>query len=127
MEKNNNIIKAINKGGKIISTDKKLELKSVKELELRIVSNSSFYHQNYKIKNFEQLNNLKEKSFNNLKKNHVEDHQSLYNRVTLDLKTDNRLQNIPTDKRIEAIKKGGVDIELQETLRKGYIFGMDYF
>ena len=110
------IIKAINKGGKIISTDKKLELKSVKELELRVVSNSSFYHQNYKIKNFEQLNNLKEKSFNNLKKNHVEDHQSLYNRVTLDLKTDNRLQNIPTDKRIEAIKKGGVDIELQETL-----------
>ena len=110
------IIKAINQGGKIISTDKKLELKSVKELELRVVSNSSFYHQNYKIKNFEQLNNLKEKSFNNLKKNHVEDHQSLYNRVTLDLKTDNRLQNIPTDKRIEAIKKGGVDIELQETL-----------
>ena len=110
------IIKAINKGGKIISTDKKIELKSVKELELRVVSNSSFYHQNYKIKNFEQLNNLKEKSFDNLKKNHVEDHQSLYNRVTLDLKTDNRLQNIPTDKRIEAIKKGGVDIELQETL-----------
>ena len=110
------IIKAINKGGKIISTDKKLELKSVKELELRVVSNSSFYHQNYKIKNFEQLNNLKEKSFDNLKEIHVEDHQSLYNRVTLDLKTDNRLQNIPTDKRIEAIKKGGVDIELQETL-----------
>ena len=110
------IIKAINKGGEIISTDKKLELKSVKELELRVVSNSSFYYQDYKIKNFEQLNNLKEKSFDNLKKNHVEDHQSLYNRVTLDLKTDNRLQNIPTDKRIEAIKKGGVDIELQETL-----------
>ena len=110
------IIKAINKGGKIISTDKKLELKSVKELELRVVSNSSFYHQNYKIKNFEQLNNLMEKSFDNLKKNHIKDHQSLYNRVTLDLKTDNRLQNIPTDKRIKAIKKGGVDIELQETL-----------
>lgn len=110
------IIKAINQGGKIISTDKKLELKSVKELELRVVSNSSFYYQDYKIKNFEQLNNLKEKSFDNLKEIHVEDHQSLYNRVTLDLKTDNRLQNIPTDKRIEAIKKGGVDIELQETL-----------
>ena len=110
------IIKAINQGGKIITTDKKLEFKSVKELELRVVSNSSFYYNDYKIQNFEQLNNLKEKSFDNLKEIHVEDHQSLYNRVTLDLKTDNKLQNIPTDKRIEAIRKGGVDIELQETL-----------
>ena len=110
------IIKAINQGGKIISTDKKLEFKSVKELELRVVSNSSFYYHDYKIQNFEQLNSLKEKSFDNLKEIHVEDHQSLYNRVTLDLKTDNKLQNIPTDKRIEAIRKGGVDIELQETL-----------
>tara|TARA_B100000989_G_scaffold273288_1_gene231329 strand:- start:2462 stop:4816 length:2355 start_codon:yes stop_codon:yes gene_type:complete len=110
------IIKAINQGGKIITTDKKLEFKSVKELELRVVSNSSFYYNDYKIQNFEQLNNSKEKSFDNLKEIHVEDHQSLYNRVTLDLKTDNKLQNIPTDKRIEAIRKGGVDIELQETL-----------
>jgi len=51
-----------------------------------------------------------------IKKNHIEDHQSLFNRVELDLITDNTLQKTPTDKRIEAIKTGKEDIELQETL-----------
>ena len=55
-------------------------------------------------------------SVETIKKNHIEDHQSLFNRVELDLITDNTLQKTPTYKRIEAIKTGKEDIELQETL-----------
>ena len=33
-----------------------------------------------------------------------------------DIITDNKLQKIPTDKRLNAIKKGAIDLELQETL-----------
>jgi alpha-L-fucosidase 2 len=68
------------------------------------------------MQNKKQLATLKEMSVEKIKKNHIEDHQSLFNRVELDLITDNTLQKTPTDKRIEAIKTGKEDIELQETL-----------
>jgi len=103
-------------GGTIISQDQQLEFKGIQKLELRIVSNSSYYFEDFKMQNKKQLAALKEMSVETIKKNHIEDHQSLFNRVELDLITDNTLQKTPTDKRIEAIKTGKEDIELQETL-----------
>ena len=41
---------------------------------------------------------------------------SHFNRVVFDITTDNSLQKLPTDKRLEAVKKGRLDLELQETL-----------
>ena len=103
-------------GGTITAQDQQLEFKGIQKLELRIVSNSSYYFEDFKMQNKKQLAALKEMSVETIKKNHIEDHQSLFNRVELDLITDNTLQKTPTDKRIEAIKTGKEDIELQETL-----------
>lgn len=110
------IVKPSNLEGTLTVTDKNIELKGVKELELRIVSNSSFYSKDYKNQNRTQLNAAVGKSLEALKQIHIEDHQSLFNRVVLDLKTDNSLQHIPTNQRIEEVKQGAVDLELQETL-----------
>lgn len=110
------IVKPSNLEGTLTVTDKNIELKGVKELELRIVSNSSFYSKDYKNQNRTQLNAAVGKSLEALKQIHIEDHKSLFNRVVLDLKTDNSLQHIPTNQRIEEVKQGAVDLELQETL-----------
>ncbi|OUW35019.1 MAG: hypothetical protein CBD39_02385 [Flavobacteriaceae bacterium TMED179] len=110
------IVQPNHHGGTVKTVEDGIELKGVKEIELRIVSNSSYYHKNYKSENINQLSEVQNYSFEDLKGRHVRDHQMLYNRVNFDIITDNKLQTIPTDKRLKAIKEGTVDLELQETL-----------
>jgi alpha-L-fucosidase 2 len=110
------IVKLNHHGGTVTSVDDRLELSGVKEIELRIVSNSSYYHKDFKSKNSKQLTAIEKYSFKELKDRHIRDHQSLFDRVDFDIITDNAAQTIPTDERIEAVKGGAVDLELQETL-----------
>lgn len=110
------IVKPLFQGGELTLSEKALELKGVKEIELRIVTNSSYYHQDYKSVNKKQLNTASNYTLEELKYRHIEDHQALFNRVRFDITTDNTLQALPTDQRLEAVKAGAVDLELQETL-----------
>ena len=110
------IVKLNHHGGTVTSVDDGLELSGVKEIELRIVSNSSYYHKDFKSKNSKQLTAIEKYSFKELKDRHIRDHQSLFDRVDFDIITNNAAQTIPTDERIEAVKGGAVDLELQETL-----------
>jgi len=110
------IVKPLFQGGELTLSEKVLELKGVKEIELRIVTNSSYYHQDYKSVNKKQLNTAANYTLEELKHRHIEDHQALFNRVRFDITTDNTLQALPTDQRLEAVKAGAVDLELQETL-----------
>ncbi len=110
------IVKPNHQGGTVTTVEDGLELNGVKEIELRIVSNSSYYHKDFKSKNSKQLTAIEKYSFKELKDRHIRDHQSLYDRVDFDIITDNAAQTIPTDERIEAVKGGAVDLELQETL-----------
>ena len=109
-------IKTKHTGGTVTAIDKSITLDGVQELELYLVSNSSFYHEEYQVQNLKQLEALQSKGLADLEQRHLEDHQSLFNRVQFDLITDNTLQNQPTDKRLEAVKQGAIDLELQETL-----------
>ena len=109
-------IKTKHTGGTVTAIDKSITLDGVQELELYLVSNSSFYHEEYQVQNLKQLEALQSKGLAYLEQRHLEDHQSLFNRVQFDLITDNTLQNQPTDKRLEAVKQGAIDLELQETL-----------
>ena len=111
-------IKTKHTGGTVTATDKSITLDGVQELELYLVSNSSFYHEEYQVQNLKQLEAFTIQRFRgrDLEQRHLEDHQSLFNRVQFDLITDNTLQNQPTDKRLEAVKQGAIDLELQETL-----------
>ncbi|MDG1920643.1 MAG: glycoside hydrolase family 95 protein [Flavobacteriaceae bacterium] len=109
-------IKIKHTGGTVTATDNSIALDGVQELELYLVSNSSFYHEEYQVQNLKQLEALQSKGLADLEQRHLEDHQSLFNRVQFDLITDNTLQNQPTDKRLVAVKQGAIDLELQETL-----------
>ncbi|MBP7053223.1 MAG: glycoside hydrolase family 95 protein [Phycisphaerae bacterium] len=59
-----------------------------------------------------QLAQATAKSFQNLRKRHVADHQKLFRRVSLDLGGDAAVAQLPTDERIRAVRGGGEDADL---------------
>ncbi len=109
-------LKTKHNGGTINASNKTITVTGVQELELYLVSNSSYYHKDYQKQNLQQLEALRSKNLTLLEERHIKDHQSLFNRVQFDLITDNSLQNQPTNTRLEAVKQGSIDLELQETL-----------
>lgn len=104
-----------NESGTIVAKNGELILKGVQKATLFIVCNTSFYHQNFKEKNSETLKSLEGKSFKQLLKRHLKDYQQLYNRVHIDL-GGHALDSIPTNKRLERIKNGFEDPDLEAKL-----------
>lgn len=49
------------------------------------------------------------RGFERLKKEHIEDYQALYGRVSLELQSDNEKEKLTTDRRLEAVKEGETD------------------
>ena len=50
--------------------------------------------------------------FSQLKKRHVTDYQTLYQRVKIDFKDDQKKVELPTDQRLKLVKQGGKDNDL---------------
>jgi len=108
-------VKINNEGGEIISGEDFLELKNAKKALFYMVSNSSYYFDDFRKQNEKDLAAIDGKSLDDLKNDHISDYQALYNRVDLNL-TTNSLDSIPTDARIERISKGHPDPELEALL-----------
>lgn len=103
------------KGGKLRSGEDYLELEGVQEVTLLMVSNSSFYQDDYAEQNEIQLNNLKKLSLNDLRTAHIRNHQNLFDRVKLKL-PGKELDSLPTDARLARIKEGQLDPHLAQVL-----------
>lgn len=110
-------LKIQNEGGEIQRGENFLELKNVKKANIVIVSNSSYYFEEYSKQNEIDLQAISSKSFNDLKEEHIKDYQSLYSRLDFQL-ADNGLDTIPTNQRIEWVKKGTIDTGLEALLFK---------
>lgn len=110
-------LKINNEGGIVQRGEDYLELKNVKKATLYLVSNSSYYFEEYSKQNEIDQEAISSKNFDDLKNEHIEDYQSLYSRVELQL-SDIDLDSIPTDQRIEEVKKGFVDVGLEALLFK---------
>lgn len=108
-------LKIDNKSGEVHRGDDYLELKNVDKATIYLVSNSSYYFEDYSHQNTIDLAAIATKSFDDLQKEHIEDYQSFYSRLDLHL-SNNDLDTIPTDKRIERVKKGSVDVGLESLL-----------
>lgn len=107
-------VKLRHEGGEVIYHDASIELKGVKKATFYIVSATSFYHEDYSEHNQKHLAEVSTRSFDDLLSTHLEDYQSLYNRMQLNIA--NSSQNLPTDERLQAVIDGGVDIGLEELL-----------
>jgi len=108
-------LKINNAGGEIIQGDDYLELKNVKQATFFIVSNSSFYDEDFADQNKRDLAAIKDISSTVLEKEHVQDYQKLFSRVSLDL-GNNVLDSLPTNVRLERMKQDSVDIGLEALL-----------
>ena len=108
-------LKAINESGKIVYGDTYLELQNVKKITLYIVSNSSYYYQNYQKQNQLNLENIEKTSLTSIKKEHKKDYKKLFDRVQLNVKT-NSLDSLTTTERLARVKNNKTDIGLETTL-----------
>ncbi|MBC7960669.1 MAG: glycoside hydrolase family 95 protein, partial [Vallitaleaceae bacterium] len=82
---------------------------------LYFVCNSNFRDESYDITCKKQLEQAVQLGYNRLRKAHIEDYQILFKRVELNLGSATEyleLTKLPTDERLELVKKGGQDLGL---------------
>lgn len=109
------ILKIKNVGGEVLKGEDYLELKNVKKATFYLVSNSSFYYDNYRDQNKTELAAIEDIDFKFLEEAHIADYQQLYSRVEIDL-GDNKADTIPTDERLKLIDDKSIDLGLEELL-----------
>ena len=102
-----------NIGGHIIAADGKITVKDADEAIILISGRTSFWGENEVEKAADDIQNLAQTGFKQLKTDHITDYRELFNRVDFALNTPDTL-NIPTDKRLERIKNGADDDHLTE-------------
>ncbi len=108
-------LKIKNDGGEILKGNDYLELKNVKKATFYMVSNSSYYYEDYAKQNDIDLKNVLTTPIETIKTKHIEDYQSLYSKVSLNL-NNTHLDSIPTNERIERIKNDSTDVALEALL-----------
>lgn len=108
-------LKINNGGGEILKGDNYLELKNVKKATFYLVSNSSYYHEDFAKQNDIDLKNVVATKIETVKTKHIEDYQSLYSKVDLNL-NNTHLDSIPTNQRIKRIKNDSTDVALEALL-----------
>ncbi len=78
------------------------------DAEILIASQTDFYNEDPVADAVRTLDAAQKLGYYELKKRHVCDVQELMDRCTLEIDSDNR-DNIPTDKRLQAVAEGGTD------------------
>ncbi|MBD3183511.1 glycoside hydrolase family 95 protein [Candidatus Poribacteria bacterium] len=110
-------LKAIPEGGETSVTDEKISIKDADSVILIIAAATSYINQ----KDIsggpysqceETLEAVSGKSYEDMLRDHVEDHQFLFNRVELYLGESK--EDVPTDDRLFAVREGGNDPRLFE-------------
>ena len=104
-----------NTGGEVIRGEDYLELKKVKKATFYLVSNSSWYHEDFEEQNKKDLALLKGRDVEVLEQEHVRDYQSLFSRVELKL-GDQSLDHLPTNTRLERMKLDSLDLGMEALL-----------
>ena len=100
-------------GGNVDVTDEEMSIRDADSVTLLISAATSYVNQNdtsadpYK----RCQDYLPDKSYEELKKAHIADHQSIFRRVEINLGMTDAV-NLPTDERLEAFKNGGEDPHL---------------
>jgi alpha-L-fucosidase 2 len=112
-------------GGKIKAEEDALVFDSCDSLTITLAAATSYvmdYARKYKGDHphalvTKQVNRAAKLSWSKLLQTHVEDYQSLYNHVAVDLGRTEEVQlALPVDKRLEAIRNGKADPDLDELL-----------
>ena len=107
---------AVNKGGELITGVSTLQVTNADELTILYTAATDY---SLEMLDFDRnvnpllicdeiLNNVKNRAFEEIKEAHIKDHQSIFNRLEIDL-GNTQLADLPTDKRLDSVIKGGND------------------
>ncbi len=99
-------LKVINDGGELIQTGNMIQVKNANKATLQLVAATSFVNYNNISANPSErcdnyLLNLKDKSYEELKNEHITDYQNLYKRVSINLGSS-EISNRPTNERLNS-------------------------
>ncbi len=110
----------IESDGKSEFKDGELQVSNTKDLIIYHVAATDYlpdypkYKGNdYAAANKKSLNGIAGKSYNEIRKQHLDDYQNLFQRVELELGNNNR-DSIPTDRRLVALSEGTEDLGLEQ-------------
>lgn len=109
------LLLAQNQDGEIKATDKGLQINESKEIHLKLVAETSFYHSDFENKAEARLDEIAFKSWGQIQQAHVREYQSWYDRMSLTL-GETSSDNTPTDERIQNVKAGQTDLHLEKIL-----------
>lgn len=102
--------------GTVMANDSTLELKGAKNATLYIVSNNSFYTEDFVGQNKVDIQQVMSKDLQQVEEDHITDYQHFFSRVHLDLGRNEALDTIPTDVRLQRMKDGSTDVGMEELL-----------
>lgn len=108
-------LKVVNVDGEVLAGEGSLEMKNVSKAIIYLVSNSSFYSEDFQTQNKNDLDKAIAVGAKIIKEEHIKEHQTYYQRVSLNLGGAAN-DSIPTDKRIERVTNGAIDLGLQAML-----------
>ncbi|GAB6007924.1 glycoside hydrolase family 95 protein [Dysgonomonas reticulitermitis] len=104
------MVKIANKGGKLSTTNKEINVEDADEVTLFVSMVTDYNNANYERLVSGLLNNAGN-NYEKLKKNHIEAYQRLFNRADLTL-DKNKNSGLPIDKRLEAFATDKTDYDL---------------
>jgi len=110
------ILSAMNEGGYLIPDSLTLKVVNANELTILVTAATDY---NLDKLNFDRsinplsicrgiISKAERRSFDQIREDHMKEHQSLFNRVEITL-GNNQLDSLPTDKRLDSVKNGGED------------------
>ena len=113
----------LNEGGELVASDSEIAFKDCDSLTILLAAGTDYLNQREEGWKGEhphqrvtaQLAAASDKSFDELRAEHVQDYQSLFRRCALDVgETSESIRNLPTDQRLAAYKQGEKDPDLEE-------------
>lgn len=104
-------VQVLNTGGEVIPDGNHLTVEAADAVTILIVANTTYRGGDPEALCAEQLEAAANKSYSELRRTHVDDHQRLFRRVDIDLGSTG-VDSQPTDKRLAAVRAGGFDPEL---------------
>jgi alpha-L-fucosidase 2 len=109
------LLLAQNQDGEIKAGTAGLEVNGPKEIYLKLVAETSFYHSDFETKAEARLDEIGFISWGQLQQAHLREYKSWYDRMSLTL-GETSADDTPTDKRIQNVKAGQTDLHLEKIL-----------
>ncbi len=96
------VAKVVPTGGEVFYEGSFLRTKDCDEVMIIVSAQTSYRHLDYKDKAMFDAEMAAKKSFEEIKKEHIKDYQSYYNRMSVTLNGSSETENLPTNERLNA-------------------------